>query len=163
MIYIILNKTTFGYELKACGYNRYASRYAGINEKKSIVLSMVIAGMLAGLGGALLYLSGPSGRRIKVVDVLAAEGFSGIPVALLGLSNPIGIVFAALFISYITVGGDYMQRLNFVPEIIDIIIAAIIYFSAFSLLFREVIAKLISGGFKRKSNQSDATGASEEK
>ena len=163
VIYIILNKTTFGYELKACGYNRYASRYAGINEKKSIVLSMVIAGMLAGLGGALLYLSGPSGRRIKVVDVLAAEGFSGIPVALLGLSNPIGIVFAALFISYITVGGDYMQRLNFVPEIIDIIIAAIIYFSAFSLLFREVIAKLISGGFKRKSNQSDATGASEEK
>jgi simple sugar transport system permease protein len=124
---------------------------------------MVIAGMLSGLGGALLYLSGPSGRRIKVVDVLAAEGFSGIPVALLGLSNPIGIVFSALFISYITVGGDYMQRLDFVPEIIDIIIAAIIYFSAFSLLFREVIAKLISGGYKRKSKLSDSTGTSEEK
>lgn len=145
VIYIVLNKTTFGYELKACGYNRFASRYAGINEKRSIVLSMFISGMLSGMGGALLYLSGSSGRRIKVVDVLAAEGFSGIPVALLGLSNPIGIVFAGLFISYITIGGDYMQRLDFVPEIIDIIIAVIIYFSAFSLLFRSVIIKILTG------------------
>lgn len=145
VIYIVLNKTTFGYELKACGYNRFASRYAGINEKRSIVLSMFISGMLSGMGGALLYLSGASGRRIKVVDVLAAEGFSGIPVALLGLSNPIGIVFAGLFISYITIGGDYMQRLDFVPEIIDIIIAVIIYFSAFSLLFRNVIIKILTG------------------
>ncbi len=145
VIYIVLNKTTFGYELKACGYNRFASRYAGINEKRSIVLSMFISGMLSGMGGALLYLSGASGRRIKVVDVLAAEGFSGIPVALLGLSNPLGIVFAGLFISYITIGGDYMQRLDFVPEIIDIIIAVIIYFSAFSLLFRNVIIKILTG------------------
>ncbi|MBK5262056.1 MAG: ABC transporter permease [Peptostreptococcaceae bacterium] len=143
VMYIILNKTTFGYELKACGFNKYASKYAGINEKRNIVLSMVIAGALAGMGGALLYLSGANGRHIRVVDVLAMEGFNGIPVALLGLSNPIGIVFSAIFISYITQGGNYLQTLDFVPEIIDIIIACIIYFSAFSLAFRSIIPRII--------------------
>jgi len=143
IMYIVLNKTTFGYELKACGFNRNASKYAGINEKRSIVLSMVIAGALSGLGGGLLYLSGASGRHIKAVDVLAVEGFNGIPVALLGLSNPIGIIFSAIFISYITLGGNYLQTLDFVPEIIDIIIACIIYFSAFDLLFRNMLPRLL--------------------
>ncbi len=146
LIYIIINKTTFGYELKACGFNQNASKYAGINAKRSIVLSMVIAGMLAGLGGALLYLSGASGRHLKVVDVLAMEGFNGIPVALMGLSNPLGIIFSALFISYITQGGNYLQTLNFVPEVIDIIIACIIYFSAFALYFRKLLLLLIKRG-----------------
>jgi len=138
--YIILNKTTFGYELRAVGFNRHASKYAGINEKHGIVLSMVIAGALAGLGGGLLYLAG-TGKYIKVVDILAAEGFTGIPVALLGLSNPIGILFAGLFIGYITVGGDIMQLYDFAPEIIDIIVAVIIYFSAFALIFKGFIQR----------------------
>jgi simple sugar transport system permease protein len=142
LMYIILNKTTFGYELKACGFNRNASRYAGISEKRNIVLSMVIAGALSGLGGGLVYLSGANGRRYKVVDVLLGDGFAGIPIALLGLSNPIGIIFAGIFIAYITVGGEYMQRLDFAVEIIDIITAAIIYFSAFALVFRTLIKKL---------------------
>lgn len=136
--YIILNKTAFGYELKAVGYNRHASKYAGINEKRNIILSMVIAGALAGLGGGLLYLAG-TGKYIKVEDVLSPEGFTGISVALLGLSNPIGILFAGLFIGYITVGGDLLQRYDFVPEIIDIIVAAIIYFSAFALIIKTFI------------------------
>jgi general nucleoside transport system permease protein len=143
IIYFVLNKTTFGYELKACGFNQNASKYAGISEKRSIVLSMVIAGALSGLGGGLLYLSGASGRHIKVVDVLAAEGFNGIPVALLGLSNPIGIIFSAIFIAYITQGGNYLQTLDFVPEIIDIIVACIIYFSAFSLILRGILPRII--------------------
>lgn len=140
VIYIVLNKTTFGYELKACGFNRDASRYSGINEKKSIVFSMVIAGALAGLGGGLLYLSA-TGKYISVVDVLADEGFNGIPVALLGLSNPIGIFFAGIFIAYLNQGGFYMQRFDFVPEVIDIIIAVIIYCSAFSLAFKHFFQK----------------------
>ena len=74
VIYIILNKTTFGYELKACGQNKDASRYAGINAKRNIVLSMVISGALAGLGGALLYLAN-SGRFMQVLDIIAPEGF----------------------------------------------------------------------------------------
>lgn len=151
IMYVLLNKTTLGYELKACGYNQNASKYAGINEKRNVVLAMVIAGALAGLGGGLLYLSGASGRHIKVVDVLAAEGFNGIPVALLGLSNPIGIIFAALFISYITLGGNYLQTLDFVPEIIDIIIACIIYFSAFSLIFRSILPKIIKRVREKKA------------
>lgn len=145
IIYIVLNKTTFGYELKAVGYNREASKYAGINEKRSIILSMVIAGALAGLGGGLLYLAG-SGKFIEIVDVLAPEGFNGISVALLGLSNPIGILFSSLFIAYITQGGFYLQLFDFAPEIIDIIIAVIIYFSAFALILQTYMV----GARKRK-------------
>jgi len=140
LIYVILNKTTFGYELKACGKNPDASKYAGINEKRNIVMSMVIAGALAGMGGALLYLAN-SGKYMQVLDVIAPEGFSGISVALLGLSNPIGILFAGLFIAHITVGGYNMQLFDFVPEVIDIIIAAIIYCGALSLLFKTLINK----------------------
>lgn len=141
VIYILLNKTTFGYELKAVGYNRDASRYAGINEKKSIIMSMVIAGALAGLGGALLLLAG-AGKHLEVVDILPIEGFNGIPVALLGMSHPVGVFLSALFISHLGRGGFYLQRLQFVPEIITIITAAIVYFSAFALVVKNQIAKI---------------------
>jgi simple sugar transport system permease protein len=141
LIYIILEKTFFGYELKACGFNREAAHYAGINERRSIIFSMVIAGAMAGLGGALLYLAG-SGKGITVVDVLAAEGFNGIPVALLGLNNPLGIIFSGFFIAYLNVGGFNMQLYNYAPQVIEIIIAVIIYFSAFVLLVRDFIYSL---------------------
>lgn len=142
IVYIVLNKTTFGYELKACGHNPHASKYAGINAKRNVVLSMVIAGALSGIGGGLVYLSG-AGKFIAVVDALAPEGFNGIPVALLGLSNPIGILFSALFIANITVGGFNLQQYNFVPEVINIITASIIYFSAFALMFKSFLGKII--------------------
>lgn len=143
VIYIVLHKTTFGYELKACGSNKNASKYAGINEKKSIVLSMVIAGALSGLGGGLLYLSG-SGKYLHVLDVLSPEGFSGISVALLGMSHPIGILFSGLFIAHLTVGGFNIQLYDFVPEVINIIVSVIIYCGAFALLFKHLIIKFIS-------------------
>ncbi|MCL2184338.1 MAG: ABC transporter permease [Treponema sp.] len=148
IIFIILEKTAFGYELKACGFNREAARYAGINEKRSIILSMTIAGALAGLGGALLFLAG-SGNGIRVVDILAQEGFNGIPVALLGLNNPIGIIFSGMLVAYLNVGGFKMQLYNFAPQVIEIIIAVIIYFSAFALLVRDFIASII----KRKRGE----------
>jgi simple sugar transport system permease protein len=137
-MYIILEKTTFGYELKACGHNRFAAKYAGINENRNIVLSMAISGMLAGVGGALHYLSG-AGVYIEVVDVLAAQGFTGISVSLLGMSNPIGVFFAGIFIAWLQIGGFYMQRYSFVPEFIQIITAIIIYCSAASLLIRNYL------------------------
>ena len=140
VLHIILNKTTFGYELKAVGYNRDASKYAGINEKKSIVLSMVISGVLAGLGGGLLYLAG-SGKHIEIVDMLADEGFTGISIALLGLNKPFGILAAALFIAYVSYGGFYLQMYEYSTEVIDIIIAVIIYFSAFALIVKNVIER----------------------
>ena len=140
VLYIILNKTVFGYELKACGYNPDAAKYAGINAKRNVVLSMVIAGAMAGIAGGLMYLSS-SGKYIEVIDVLANEGFMGIPVALLGLSNPVGVLFAGLFISYLTNGGFYMQLYNFVPQVIDIIISIIIYFSAFALIVKQFFTR----------------------
>ena len=155
LMYFILEKTAFGYELKACGYNRDAARYAGINEKRSIILSMTIAGSLAGLGGALLFLSG-SGINITVVDMLAQEGFNGIPVALLGLNNPIGIIFSALFIAYLNVGGFNMQLYDFAPQVIEIIIAVIIYFSAFALLVKGFI---VSFNKRRKIDRKEEGGS----
>ena len=140
LAYIILNKTTFGFELKACGYNPDASRYAGMSEKKCIILSMAISGFFAGVGGALTYLAG-TGKTLAIVETLAPEGFNGIPVALLGFSNPLGVVASSLFISYINVGGNYMQSCNIAVEIIDIIIASIIYFSSFALVIKQIMNK----------------------
>ncbi len=141
IMYIIIEKTTFGYELKACGMNKNASKYAGINENRSIILSMVIAGGLAGIGGALYYLSG-TGRYMQVLDVIAQQGFDGISVALLGVSNPIGIFFAGIFIAHITNGGLYLQLFGFVPEVIQMIIASIIYFGAFALLVKGLLTNM---------------------
>jgi simple sugar transport system permease protein len=149
VVYVVMEKTTFGYELKASGFNKEASKYAGLNEKRSIVLSMVIAGALSGIGGGLLYLAG-SGKGIDVLDVLASEGFNGIPVALLGLNNSIGIIFSSLFIAYLNVGGFNMQLYGFAPQVIEIISSIIIYFSAFALVLRTLFRR---GRFKSKGNQ----------
>ncbi len=148
-MWVILNKTVFGYELKACGFNRHASEYAGINARRNIVLSMTIAGALSGIGGALYYLSGTAQYEI-LKTALPAMGFNGIPVALLASSNPVGTIFSALFVSYIQVGGEALQP-EYVKEIIDIIIAVIIYLSAFALLIRGWIGKLVT----RRSLESE--------
>ena len=161
LIYVILNRTTFGYELKACGKNPNASKYAGINAKRNIVLSMVIAGALAGIGGALLYLA-DSGKYLQVLDIIAPEGFSGISVALLGMSNPIGILFAGLFIGHLTVGGYNMQLFDFAPEVIDMIIAAIIYCGALSLLFRGIIHKIQFRKSKKHTDKANSNLKKEE-
>ncbi|MFI3201193.1 MAG: ABC transporter permease [Eubacteriales bacterium] len=141
IIYLLLNKTKFGYELKAVGFNRNASKYAGINEKKCIMQSMTIAGAISGLAGSMVYLGG-TGKHIEIVDVLASEGVTGISVALLGGCHPIGILFSGIFIAYLTAGGFYLQLFDFSTEIIDIIIAVIIYFSAFSLIVKNYMEKL---------------------
>lgn len=155
VMWVILQKTTFGYELKACGHNRNAAVYAGINAKRNIVLSMTIAGALSGLGGGLYYLSGTA--QYTLVKTLLPMGFNGIPVTLLASSNPVGTIFSALFVSYIQVGGDAMQP-EFAKEIIDIIIAAIIYLSAFSLLTREIILRLIKGKAHRQAEKAEREG-----
>ena len=136
ILWVVLSTTTFGYELKACGFNRNASVYAGINAKRNIVLSMVIAGALSGIGGGLYYLAGTG--QYTLLKSLLNMGFNGIPVALLASSHPLGTIFSTLFVSYIQVGGDAMQP-EFVKEIIDMIIAVIIYLAAFSLLVRELL------------------------
>jgi len=144
--FIILSKTTFGFELRACGLNRNAARYAGVNAKRDIILSMTIAGALAGVGGGLYYLSGIA--EFTLIKSLLAMGFNGIPVALLGASNPLAIIISGLFVSYIQVGGEAMQP-SFTKEIVDIIISAIIYTSALSLFIKDLLSKISGKRGKR--------------
>lgn len=140
IIHIILNKTKFGFEMKAVGFNRHAAGYAGVNEKRNIVAAMAIAGALSGLGGALMYLS-DAGVYISTINVLLPEGFSGISIALLAQSNPLATIFSAFFISHITYGGSGLQTLGLQPEIIEVITSAIIYVSALSILVKGYLAK----------------------
>lgn len=156
LIWVIINKTTFGYELKACGHNKNAARYAGINEKRNIVLSMTIAGALAGLGAGLFYLSGSKEWEPLVSTALPATGFNGISVALLASSNPIGCIFSAAFISHITVGGGFMTAKLFPSEVSDIISGVVIYLCAFSLLFKGRIMKLFARKLKTEGKGDKA-------
>jgi simple sugar transport system permease protein len=155
IMYVILNKTIFGYELKACGHNRNASIYAGINAKRNIVLSMLIAGALSGFAGGLYYLAGTGQYTIE--KNLLAMGFNGIPVALLATSNPVGTIFTAIFVSYIQVGGEAMQP-DFAPENITVIIAVIIYVSAFALLMKNFISGPLMKKSARKTAEHDENG-----
>jgi len=158
LMHIILNKTTFGYELKACGFNRNASKYGGINEKRGMMMSLIIAGALAGLGGALFILASGaynSGTHYEAANVLLGTGFKGISVALLGMSNPLGIILSTFFITFIQQAGLFMTALRYKVEIIDIIIATIIYFSALVLFVRIIVQQLatkrtLPGGPKAK-------------
>ena len=145
VVYIVLNKTTFGYELKACGFNKNAAQYAGINDKRNIILSMTIAGALAGIGAGLYYLSTVAEWNPQVSTALPALGFNGISAALLACSNPIGTIFSSLFISYITVGGTKLSTQYYTKEIADVITALIIYLCAFSMLFKNRIRALLLG------------------
>lgn len=145
IIYIVLNKTTFGYELRACGFNKNAAKYAGINDKRNIIVSMMIAGALAGVGAGLYYLSTVAEWNPQVSTALPAMGFNGISAALLACSNPIGTIFSSLFISYITVGGTKLSTQYYTKEIADVITALIIYLCAFSLLFKNKIRALLAG------------------
>lgn len=142
IIWVILTKTTFGFELRACGLNRNGAIYAGINAKKNIVYSMVIAGALAGLGGGLYYLAG--GAQYTMVQEILGTGFDGISVALLANSNPLGCIFSAFFISYLRLGGIAMQSQGFATEATDIVIAVIIYLAAFSLLLKIKLSGLFN-------------------
>ena len=148
-MYIMMNKTTLGYELKACGANRHSARYAGIRDKRNIVLSMAIAGALAAAGASLYYLAGNTEFFWSTYQSLPATGFNGIPVALLALNNPIGVVFAAVFMAMLDIVGLQLTNLTAYNEYItDVIIAVIVYLAAFSL----VIRMWLTGRRKKKEN-----------
>ena len=158
LVYIMISKTTFGYELKACGANRHAARYAGIHDKRNIVLSMAIAGALSAAGASLYYLSGNTEFFWSTYQSLPSTGFNGIPVALLALNNPIGVIFSGIFMAMLNIVGLQLTNLTAYNEYItDVIIAAIVYLSAFSL----VIRMLISGRKKtrKESKKADAAAA----
>ncbi|MCF6335192.1 MAG: ABC transporter permease [Spirochaetales bacterium] len=147
IIAIILNKTVLGYELKAAGYNRFGAEYAGMKVNRNIVLSMVIAGALAGLGGATYYVGYASNIQI---GVLPALGFDGIAAALLGGLNPYGVLAASIFFGIFHSGKGFMNAMTSIPpEIGDTIIATIIYFAATSILIERainIVQKKVKGG-----------------
>ena len=137
LVYILLNRTTLGYELKACGSNRHAARYAGINDKRNIVLSMAISGALAAAGASLYWLSGNTEFFWTTYQSLPAAGFNGIPVALLAINNPVGVVFTGIFMAMLNIVGQNLTGLTAYNEYItDVIISVIVYLSAFSLVIR---------------------------
>ena len=134
-VYILMTKTTLGYQLKACGANRHAARYAGINDKRNIVLSMAIAGALAAGGASLYWLSGNTEFFWSTYQALPAAGFNGIPVALLAVNNPIGVVFSGIFMAMLNIVGQNLTGFTAYNEYItDVIISVIVYLSAFSLV-----------------------------
>ena len=156
VVYIILTRTTFGYELKACGSNRFAARYAGIADKRSIVVSMAIAGALAGAAGSLYYLSGNTEFYWATYQSLPAAGFNGIPVALLAVNHPIAVIFSAMFMSMLDIAGLQLTNLTAYNEYItDVIIAVIVYLAAFSLVIRMGLGKL----FLKRRRASEAAQA----
>lgn len=153
LIYIMISKTTFGYELKACGSNKFAAKYAGMNEKRNIVLSMAIAGALSGIGAALYYLQGDIEFFWNTSMTLPNEGFNGIPVALLAICNPIGTVFAGLFMAYLTISGNQLSAFTPYNEYMaSIIVAVIVYLSAFSLFFKGLLDKKKKRADKSSTN-----------
>lgn len=150
-MYILINKTTLGYELKACGSNRHAARYAGINDKRNIVLSMAIAGALSAGGAALYWLSGNTEFFWSTYQSLPAAGFNGIPVALLAVNNPIGVIFSGMFMAMLNIVGQNLTGYTAYNEYItDVIISVIVYLSAFSLLIQTMLPKV------KKANAANA-------
>lgn len=140
-VYILMTKTTLGYQLKACGANRHAAHYAGINDKRNIVLSMAIAGALSGAGAALYWLAGNTEFAWQTYQSLPAAGFNGIPVALLAANHPIGVIFTGCFMSMLSIVGLQLTNLTAYNEYItDVIISVIVYLSAFSLLIKMLLS-----------------------
>ncbi len=140
IIMIVLNKTTFGYELKATGLNKNAAKYAGMKDKANIIITMAIAGALAGLAASFFYLTDM--EHWKTSSTVPGMGFSGIAVAFLGGLNPIGVIFAGYFIQHITFGGSLIDMHYYNPQIADLISSIIIYTCAFVLFFKDVITRL---------------------
>ena len=147
IIWIVLNKTKFGYELKATGNNPHAAKYAGMKEVRNIIVTMVIAGGLAGLGAGLFYLTGIEEWETTISSV-PAMGFNGIAVAFLGGLDPLGSILSAFFIQHITSGGGNVDLSVYCSQISSLISSLIIFLCAFVPYFKTFVQARI-----RKSDE----------
>lgn len=157
LVWVVLDKTKLGYELKATGLSINAAKYAGMREKKNIILTMAISGALAGLGAGFLYLCGIeqwSCAQIAVPNM----GFNGIAAAFLGGIHPIGVIFSSFFIQHITSGGAYVDKMVYCSQISDLIAAIIIYFCGFVLFFKHVMRTRIRKTEDKKVKSADKKG-----
>jgi len=143
LVYILMEKTTLGYQLKACGANRNAAKYAGIRDRRNIVLTMAMAGALAGGGAALYYLSGNTEFFWSTYQSLPKIGFNGIPAALIAGCSPLGTILGSLFLSALDIAGQQLSNLTSYNEhIAELIIAIIVYLSAFSRFIADILRKM---------------------
>ena len=135
LVWVVLEKTKFGYELKATGLNKHAAKYCGMKEQRNVILTMMIAGGLAGFAAGIYYLTGIEQWMVQQTSV-PAMGFNGIAAAFLCGLNPIGTIFSSYFIQHITSGGTYVDKSMYCSQISDLISAFIIYLCGFVLFFR---------------------------
>ena len=143
LIWVILSKTKFGYELKATGYNKEAAKYAGMKEKNNIIITLAIGGALAGIGAAFLFLTGYQEWSTTQTSV-PGMGFNGIAATFLGGLHPIGTIFASFFIQSITDGGALINKSIYPSQISDLISSIIIYLCGFVLFFKFALNNWIS-------------------
>lgn len=148
-IWVLLEKTRLGYELKATGCNKFAAKYCGMQEKKNLILTMAIAGGLAAMGAALLFLTGFEQWQCTQSSV-PAMGFNGIAAAFLGGLNPIGTILSSYFIQHITNGGAYVDKTMYSAQISDFISALIIYLCGFVLFFRQALNRWLDQRDEKK-------------
>ena len=135
IVWVVLEKTKFGYELKATGNNKNAAKYCGMAEKRNTIVTLAISGALAGMGAALLYLTGFEQWQCSTSSV-PGMGFSGIAAAFLGGLHPMGAVLSSFFIQHITIGGAYVDKTMYCAQISDLISAIIIYLCGFVLFMK---------------------------
>ena len=150
VILVVLEKTKFGYELKATGNNKNAAKYAGMAEKRNIILTLVIAGGLAGLGGAMLYLTDIERWSVTQTSV-PGMGFNGIAATFLGGLNPIGTIFSSFFIQHITDGGPNVDTTYYCAQISDLISSIIIYLCGFVLFLKTAINRGLARSDERQA------------
>lgn len=153
VVWVLMNRTTVGFELRSVGLNPDASEYAGMNAKKNIVLAMLISGGLAGMGGVVEGLG--TFQNLYVLGSVPTIGFDGMAVSLLGSGSPIGILVSALLFGVLKIGGLSMPGSAGVPnEIVEIVIASIIFFVGISYAIRYVLDKI--GPKKQEIKKGDA-------
>lgn len=157
LVWVVLDKTKLGYELKATGLSINAAKYAGMREKKNIILTMAISGALAGLGAGFLYLCGIEQWSCAQTAV-PNMGFNGIAAAFLGGIHSIGVIFSSFFIQHITSGGAYVDKMVYCSQISDLIAAIIIYFCGFVLFFKHVMRTRIRKTEDKKVKSADKKG-----
>ena len=143
VVWVVLEKTRFGYELRATGNNKNAAKYCGMAEKRNIILTLAISGMLAAMGASMLYLTGYEQWQCSTSSV-PGMGFNGIAAAFLGGLNPIGTILASFFIQHITAGGAYVDKSMYCAQISDLISAIIIHLCGFVLFMKYAMNSAIA-------------------
>lgn len=145
IMWFILERTSKGYELKAVGFNQHASQYAGMSVSKNIILAMAISGAFAGAAGAMEGLG--TYQYMTINGGFTGQGFDGIAVALLGANTALGVIFASLLFAGLKIGALTMQSAAGVPtELVEIVIALIIFFVASSYIIRWLFTRFSKEG-----------------